>query len=1023
MAKKLLLTLFVVLIVLFAKAQQFHTRHISLRDGLPGNSVRAIYKDSKGVLWIGTDVGLCTYDGGKIKRIKLPSHLSSNRVWAIAEDNAGAIWFGTYGAGLLKYQNKEFIHIKNPAIPNNNVRVLRFFPKHNSMLVGTQLGFSSIDTEGVFSFVPDSLNEKSRFLVMGFIETARGIVFHTFNQGAFLFEPKSKQVSPLPPGSALNVRSSSATYVSSAGDTIIGVNKSGVRIINRQGVKEFHDMGQVFDIREDSKGVVWFSAWSYLDMAEPGGVFAYDGERMRHVSPSWGIKHKQGWCTYFDEQSAVIFVGTEGAGLYKVPDNGISYFPPSYFGLDKLEIYDIKVYKNQLWFTAAENVIYGTPDSGFRVLGQDFFQKSKLQKGHSANEYSRLNAGIFRSIQAEADSVLWIGSVNALFKLKNEKPEFTRFNLEGTFASNFHVFPSGKALSGTWNFHRSAHNVYETDSANFYSFKKEYPTDITRIVNREEEVWFGSNFNGLYRYKDEEYKWFVTENPALPRNISALIVDKFGKLICGTHDGRVLMLEGSDSLSIRHVLNEENGLHGTDIQWLLSDSRGLLWIGTNTGLNIVSLEELYEKGSAAYHYINEDEGFVEYAVRSAVEDANGIIWLGGVDYLVRIDPKKLLGTQAGNKRIALMSLKVNYIEPQWDSIAKVCSWRNVPLSGLVLDHKSNTLSFNFAVDNLLNPQKIQYSFLLKGAGNPILQLAQSSEVTFSNLPPGKYTVLVNAKNMHTLMVYLPLEFQFRIRPPWWKTWYFYIGLALLFAALVWSFLSIRIQRIKDTEQLKRDHEKRLNGIRMQAIQAQMNPHFVFNVLSSIQNFMFDNDMDSCLEYLNDFSVLIRKTMEHISDESVLLSEELDYLSRYIKLENLRMENSLKCKILISEQLKNSSLRIPPMLVQPFVENAIKHGLSPKETNRILCLSFFLENEALKVHICDNGIGMESSAKQNPLNSLHKSIGISNTIERINYLCEAFPVARQNHYGVNIFSRHTHKSKTGVRVEISLPLWS
>jgi LytS/YehU family sensor histidine kinase len=201
----------------------------------------------------------------------------------------------------------------------------------------------------------------------------------------------------------------------------------------------------------------------------------------------------------------------------------------------------------------------------------------------------------------------------------------------------------------------------------------------------------------------------------------------------------------------------------------------------------------------------------------------------------------------------------------------------------------------------------------------------------------------------------------------------------------------------------------------------MNPHFVFNVLSSIQSFMLDNDMDSTLEYLNDFSSLIRKTMENISAETILLSDEIAYLKRYIKLENLRLGNELTSKIWIDRTLRNRELRIPPMIIQPFVENAIKHGLAPSPQNRILYLSFRLTDNTLRITICDNGIGMRSSAQYNRSGAYHQSKGIKNTTERILYYTQSLNSEIHSDYGVKISDRKRNGNIIGVKVEISLPV--
>lgn len=343
MKKMHLLSLLFLIWAGHAAGQRYASQQYTIRDGLPSNSVRSLFKDSRDILWMGTDAGLCTFDGHHIRRVSLPDTLESTKIWAIAEDNAGDLWLGTYGAGLIKYDGKEFIRYTTPELINNQIRVLHFSQRYNALMVGTQSGFSMVSDRDIFSWAPEG-EARNRFLVMGFIETHDGIILHTFSQGAFHFNPLTRMVKPLPEDSPLQVRSSSASFVSSRGDTIVGLFKSGLRIVGEEGIKEFHDLGQVFNITEDSQGTLWISAWSYYDMQEPGGLFTYDGQTLQHTGPLWGINYRMGWSTLHDPSSGAIFVATDGEGFFKLIDKGISKYPATHFDAEKLDIYDLKTY-------------------------------------------------------------------------------------------------------------------------------------------------------------------------------------------------------------------------------------------------------------------------------------------------------------------------------------------------------------------------------------------------------------------------------------------------------------------------------------------------------------------------------------------------------------------------------------------------------------------------------------------------------------------------------------------------------
>lgn len=1001
-------------------AQQFHSQHYTIREGLPSNKVRAFYRDSRNILWVGTDAGLATYDGAKLRKVELPSELESKSVWAIAEDENGILWLGTYGGGLVKYDGRNFTCLTTPQLPDNHIRVMKYSQRFKGLWVGTQLGFSFISKGDIFSFFPDGLT-RNRFLVMGFIETDEGAIFHTFSHGAFHFNLSTREVKPLPPESPLQVQSSSVSFVTSGKDTIVGLYKNGLRIISKDGVRDFHDLGQVFHVEEAENGHLWISAWSYTDMKEPGGLFYYDGHTMSRAGPAWGVSSPLVWNTFRDTLSGAILVATDGDGFHKLIDKGISRYPASFFGSEQLNIYDITVYRGNIWATAEDRVIVGNEKTGFVVKDEDFFNRQEFFPGHQTDSAIINPTGRFLGIYVDQEQNLWLGAVNALYRMKQYPFGFWRFNLGKRFSENFIVFPDGKAFSGAWSYFRIAPNILTSDKFYFKKFQPQYPTDVNHILRRQDEIWFSSFSHGLYRYSSGQFQWFGEDQPELPRHVSSLTTDQQANLIAGTHDGRVLILEGSDSLLVKYELNSKKGITGNEVLWLLSDSHNRLWVGTNMGLNVIDLDELYREGSAQVRHINESEGYLDYQVRSAVEDINGIIWLGGKDNLVRIDPQQLLRKPASLHQVELTGFTINYKEVIWDSITRADAWRNIPTGKIALSSDQNNLNFSFSTNNILNPDKVSYSYFLEGLSSEPSPFSSHNEVAFNNLSPGVYTLRVEAVNKHSLSQYKPLLVKFRIRHPWWEMWYFYTLVVVVIMFFIFFIMRLRVLRVKKLEQIKLEHEKRLNSIRIQAVQAQMNPHFVFNVLSSIQFFMIDNNMDATMEYLSDFSVLIRKTMENMSEESIFLVDEIEYLKRYIKLEDLRLGNTIHSRIIIGKDIDLQSIRIPPMIIQPFVENAIKHGLAPKTSDRKLCISFQKSEGILHICVYDNGGGFGDYSPHQRTDNDHTSKGISITIERIGYYVDSCNQTVKNKFGVSITNRQRAGLVKGVKVEIRLPL--
>jgi sensor histidine kinase YesM len=170
---------------------------------------------------------------------------------------------------------------------------------------------------------------------------------------------------------------------------------------------------------------------------------------------------------------------------------------------------------------------------------------------------------------------------------------------------------------------------------------------------------------------------------------------------------------------------------------------------------------------------------------------------------------------------------------------------------------------------------------------------------------------------------------------------------------------------------------------MQALRAQMNPHFIFNCLSSINKFILKNDTDTASDYLTRFSRLIRQSLTNSQLSSIPLSDEIEMLRLYLDMERLRFSESFSYNIIYENTIEPETIYIPPMLLQPFCENAIWHGLMHKEGQGKLEVIMSLQNGELQCIIADNGIGREKAAElKSKLNGKQKSFGLKITTERL-----------------------------------------
>ncbi len=311
--------------------------------------------------------------------------------------------------------------------------------------------------------------------------------------------------------------------------------------------------------------------------------------------------------------------------------------------------------------------------------------------------------------------------------------------------------------------------------------------------------------------------------------------------------------------------------------------------------------------------------------------------------------------------------------------------QNAPLNNQVLGYNKNNITINYVLLDYdgVAQNKIYYS--LNNDGWTELPIT-SRMLQFAALDAGKYNLkfMVNDKVLESSIL------NFTILKPWWKRWWF-IALVLsctTFMAVAFYRWQVAILQKRNTL-LKQNYEleKELNKSVLKSIKSQMNPHFFYNALNTIQGYIFTNDKTSASNYLNKFSKLTRSILEMSDKDLVNLDEEIKSLDLYLSLEKMRFDGELEYTIIQDEKLENESVKLPPMLIQPHVENAIKHGLLHKVGNKSLSVSFELSGtNQLKIMVDDNGIGRKRSQELNAIkNQNHESFSTEANQTRIDLI--------------------------------------
>ncbi|MCX7743523.1 MAG: histidine kinase [Flavobacteriales bacterium] len=376
------------------------------------------------------------------------------------------------------------------------------------------------------------------------------------------------------------------------------------------------------------------------------------------------------------------------------------------------------------------------------------------------------------------------------------------------------------------------------------------------------------------------------------------------------------------------------------------------------------------------------------------------------------DDKLYIATNA-----SIISLPLNIETEQ--KVAPLMNYFGVMHNGQPIDvlkhgvfpYKNNELNIQMEATNFRNRGNFFYKSFLKGYDpKEVFIPATTPSLTYRLLPPGDYELSIYAENSDGYKSNI-FRYNFTIQAPFWQRWWFYFTLIILVAIIAYIIGYYYVSNVRRRNRL----ETQALESRLTSIKAQMNPHFIFNALGSIQYLVLRGEIKNANTYLGKFSKLMRQVLEMSELPAIHLSDEIQILELYLDLEKLRIGDNFSYDIKIGEGIRKETTLIPPLLLQPYVENAIRHGLLHKLGDKILSMEF-IKNETTNTLQCiikDNGIGMEASAQINQKSSTHKSFSSKANQARLQLYNERYP---------GYFSIEYSNIKTGgTEVTIYIPL--
>ncbi len=510
-------------------------------------------------------------------------------------------------------------------------------------------------------------------------------------------------------------------------------------------------------------------------------------------------------------------------------------------------------------------------------------------------------------------------------------------------------------------------------------------------------LWLATN-NGLYYYaNDTAFYWGKKEN-ILSKRINELTLDKEGRLWMAMDGYGVVVKKGKLLLQI----HTEHGLPSDICQAIHVADNGTVWVATNKGLGKIQLNEM-EPASLSIHTYTYLDGLASNHVNDVLVE-NEQVWVATHKGL-SVFKEGELNTKRLPPPIYLKGLQ---IQNEDTTLQKK----------YVLDYDQNNLKIHYIGLSYKTDGNIRYYYQMEGV-DTTWQTTTASSMQYSTLAPGDYTFRVKAIDKAGVMSKQTASVQFHIHQPYWERTWYQVLLGVLALGVISLLAYLIIQYFKNRNEIRR----RLVESEQMALRAQMNPHFIFNSLNSIQYFITENDKKSANLYLSTFSTLIRKVLDHSSQSFISLEDELEYLHLYLSIEALRFRDKFNYQIKVPNTIDIDEIMIPPMLIQPYIENAIQHGLLQKKVGeRELLIEFDLKEEELLIcTVADNGIGRAKAQalKAGRPRNEHQGIGTTNPKARLEILNQLHKAKIQVHF---TDLKDTDGTANGTKVEINIPVF-
>lgn len=909
--------------------QELFVKHYTVDDGLPSNETYRVLEDKAGNLLIATDRGIARFDGYSFEKLYIRNAETVTPVYEIYPAASGNIYFPGPKGQLYVYRDG----ILNPYAYNNKI--------------------ASSDSNGGF-LIADAVIED------------RGALYVKYNNNlsSFIRISADGQLSRQEDRPGIHFDLARGFFYKTFNERNLENTTQPVFITWKDGTSI-----------TDSVHLSWRSGYlrnPYYITQDGADIFCVGRQLLfyRHQQLSGKYLLAKDPLSIAALPSGHIAIGFENGGVELYRLDGNTLYGPLRTYLAPLSISSIHTdFQGGYWFsTLDDGLLYVYPSKA--ELWQDDSRITFMTQSNGEAYILHKDGEIHLFRNGHYENKISVPIKNG------EQLIGASFDLKGNpIASSNHGFYFLNA--NKWQFHSGLDKLLlQTEpnvaygagivDATLHQYNvltgklvKSIPLHkriLSMLQDSAKGVWLGT-MEGLYHYDEQNgLQHAKPDYPAFQDRIVSLKRLADGTLAIATLGSGLVLWHGQDM----RLVNARSGLATPIINDMEVDGN-TIWLGTNNGLS----ELVLNGDSIRFHHYNGDYGLPTVDVH-AFTISDGWLYLKWINSTVAIN---------------LQSLR--RLTPSHGAFITAVYLDGKKVTGVSrFNHNQNSLLIAFSSINFACGDHQQYRYRLLGFKQD-WRYTTERQVAYTNLPPGNYSFQVQVEGAQEAFNAPVVSYSFRIAPAFWQHWWFELICVLAGVALLLFLFRLRLQAVRRHNQLRLE----LANSQQKALTQLISPHFIFNVLNTAQSFILREDKLKAASFISRIARLLRLSLEVGKERYITVEKEVELLTKYVELEESRIEGKFSCFIEVAPEINTIATKIPGMLVQPFVENAIKHGtMHLTDRKGHICVRFEMKEELLLCSIEDNGVGRAKAAGINAgSQSTHQSLGIGITRKRLELL--------------------------------------